>query len=236
MKAEFPIIVPIHLGKSTVFAVRERGGAMLIDAGIPGRADKIIGALRKNGIPPEDIKLVVITHVHYDHVGSLAAYVKAFPCAVAVHEKEASLLKEGTSVLPAGTSAVGRMMMGLLNAIAKMAPWTIQFMAVDADVMINRETFLHAYGISGRVLPTPGHTAGSLSVILENGATFVGDLAVNFYPWGGPIFPPVADDVPQLMKSWQALLAQPVKTIYPAHGRPFPVARLRRAYEKRTKV
>jgi glyoxylase-like metal-dependent hydrolase (beta-lactamase superfamily II) len=235
MADKFPSILPIQLGKSTVYAVRDRGGALLVDAGVPGQGGKILRVLDKNGIHPHDIKLVVITHVHYDHVGSLAEILRACPCSVAVHKSEAALLRNGTSILPAGTGAVGRFMMTLLSRLARSVPALTAFRAVAADVMIEKETFLQPYGISGRILPTPGHTVGSLTVMLDNGAAFVSDLAVNFYPWGGPIFPPVADDVPQLMKSWQTLLAQPVKTMYPAHGRPFPVAKLRRAYEKRSR-
>jgi hydroxyacylglutathione hydrolase len=237
MPAALPAIIPIHLGKSTVYAIRDSNGAILIDTGVPGQAGKIIRSLEKNGIPPGDIKLIVITHVHYDHVGSLAELLRSFPspCAVAVHESESALLREGKSVLPAGTSALGRMMMNFLNRLVRPFPGLIRFEPVTPDVLITKETFLNSFGISGRILPTPGHTVGSLTVILENGAAFVGDLAVNYYPWGGPIFPPFADDVPLLMKSWQALLALPVKTIYPAHGRPFSIAHLRRAYDKRTK-
>ncbi|MBN1380771.1 MAG: MBL fold metallo-hydrolase, partial [Deltaproteobacteria bacterium] len=231
----FPAITTIHVGKSTVYAVRDRSGVMLIDAGVPGQGGKIIQLLQKKGFSPGDIKLIVITHVHYDHVGSLAELLRSFPCPVAVHENEAALLRDGKSVLPAGTSAVARFVMGLFQSLSRSMPGLTQFDAVSPDLIIKKETFLHAYGISGRILPTPGHTVGSLSVLLDNGTAFVGDLAVNVYPWGGPIFPPVADDVPQLMKSWQALMAQPVKTIYPGHGKPFPVTRLRRTYEKRMK-
>ena len=238
MPSVFPAIMPIQIGKTNIYAIQDRGGTMLIDAATPGQGKRIMRALEKKGISPEDIKLIVITHVHYDHVGSLAEFLRALPspCAVAVHDNEAALLRDGKSVLPAGTSTFGRMMMNFLTRLARPFPGLIRFEPVSPDVLITRETFLNPFGISGRILPTPGHTAGSLTVILENGAAFAGDLAVNYYPWGGPIFPPVADDVPLLMKSWQALLAQPVKMIYPGHGRPFDVARLRRAYEKRMSI
>jgi hydroxyacylglutathione hydrolase len=231
----FPSIISIPLGNSTAFVIRDRQGSILIDAGIPGREKIIIQSLQKNGVPPEEIKLVVITHVHYDHVGSLAAYLKSHPCPVAVHESEAALLRQGLVVLPAGTGAVGRFMMGYVRFFSRAFTGLTKFSPVKPDVMINRETFLQPYGISGRILHTPGHTLGSLSILLENGTVFVGDLAFNVYPWGGPIFPMLADDIPRLMKSWQSLLAQPVKMIYPSHGRPFPVASLRRAYEARTR-
>ena len=62
--------------------------------------------------------------------------------------------------------------------------------------------------------------AGSLSVLLPDGSAFVGDLAFNVFPWGGPIFPPFADNVPRLLESWKLLLARGITTIYPGHGKP----------------
>jgi glyoxylase-like metal-dependent hydrolase (beta-lactamase superfamily II) len=70
-----------------------------------------------------------------------------------------------------------------------------------------------------RVLPTPGHTAGSLTVITASGQAFVGDLAVNYLPGGrGPFWPPFGESRRLIRDSWQTLRSQGVATIYPAHG------------------
>ena len=98
--------------------------------------------------------------------------------------------------------------------------------------VVAEETSPASFGIAGSILPTPGHTAGSLSILLPDGSAFAGDLAFNVFPWGGPIFPPFADDVTRLLESWNLLLARAAKTIYPGRGKPFPAAALRQAYEK----
>jgi len=232
MEHSSPSVVTIPLGNANAFAIRDRQGAIVVDAGQPGREKKLIEALKRNGIAPEQIRLVVVTHVHYDHVGSLAALRNAAACSVAVHEREAALLQKGDVVFPAGTGSLGRWLVGMGSALSRLFPGQTRYAPVEADIFIAEETSLASFGIAGAILPTPGHTAGSLSVLLPDGSAFVGDLAFNVFPWGGPIFPPFADDVPRLLESWDLLLARGVTTIYPGHGKPFPAEMLRQAYEK----
>jgi glyoxylase-like metal-dependent hydrolase (beta-lactamase superfamily II) len=95
----------------------------------------------------------------------------------------------------------------------------------EADILLGDDDFdLGAYGIPGRVLHTPGHTLGSVTVLLESGEAFVGDLAMSarimrMKP-GPPIF---AEDIKMVMQSWKKLRESGVRKIYPAHGRPFPI-------------
>jgi len=80
------------------------------------------------------------------------------------------------------------------------------------------------------VLHTPGHTMGSVSVLLETGDAFVGDLAMNGLPLRiGPGMPPLAEDAVAVKDSWRLLLEKGAKRIYPAHGQPFGTEVLERA-------
>jgi glyoxylase-like metal-dependent hydrolase (beta-lactamase superfamily II) len=89
---------------------------------------------------------------------------------------------------------------------------------------------LSDYGIPGRVLHTPGHSAGSVSILLDSGEAFVGDLAMNKFPLrlspGLPIF---AEDQEAVVRSWSMLLEQGATTVYPAHGGPFSADVIRNA-------
>ena len=65
---------------------------------------------------------------------------------------------------------------------------------------------------------------GSVSVLLETGDAFVGDLAMNMFPLRlSPGLPIVAEDMQQVRESWKRLMEAGAKTIYPAHGKSFPV-------------
>ena len=95
----------------------------------------------------------------------------------------------------------------------------------DAD-----ELSLADYGIAGRIVYTPGHTAGSISVLLDSGEAIVGDMAMNSLPMRlSPGLAVFADNLPQLIASWRMLLSRDVQTIYPSHGGPFSPEVMRRA-------
>ena len=107
----------------------------------------------------------------------------------------------------------------------------IRIPGAHVDVVLGDEGFsLAEYGISGKVIYTPGHSSGSVSVLLETGDVFVGDLAMNKFPLrlrpGLPIF---AEDKQKVKESWKLLLDQGAKTIYPAHGKSFSVDTIQKA-------
>ena len=72
------------------------GDLSVVDAGLTGKGSYKVGAIRKMGIRPEDIKRVIMTHTHLDHIGCLAELQKEFPGAeLWVHRLEADLLEKG---------------------------------------------------------------------------------------------------------------------------------------------
>ena len=93
----------------------------------------------------------------------------------------------------------------------------------------NEEFSLEEYGISGKVVYTPGHSSGSVSVLLETGEAFIGDMAMNKFPLRlSPGMPIYAENWSKLIDSWQMLLNKGVKTVYPSHGGPFSVDIIRK--------
>lgn len=96
----------------------------------------------------------------------------------------------------------------------------------EVDLVLGDEgLYLQEYGIPGKIIHTPGHTAGSVSVVLETGEAFVGDLAMNKFPLGlGPGLPIFAEDIQAVKESWKLLLEQGVEKVFPAHGKPFSVS------------
>jgi len=103
--------------------------------------------------------------------------------------------------------------------------------ATDVNIVLGDGDFpLTEYGIPGKVMYTPGHSIGSVSVLLETGDAFVGDLAMNKFPMRlSPGLPILAEDMQQVRESWKLLLDAGAKTVYPAHGKPFSSDIIRRA-------
>ncbi len=88
---------------------------------------------------------------------------------------------------------------------------------LHADLLLDdRGLDLAAYGVPGRVLHTPGHTQGSVSVVLASGEAFVGDLAMNRLPLcRRPSLGIFAEAPQQQSASWQSVVAHGVRTVYP---------------------
>jgi len=216
-------IIDINLGMNHCYLIREKG-LILVDAGVPKKIKSFRKQLAKHSINPKDISLVVVTHAHFDHMGTLDDIVKLTGARVAVHEFDRPDMEKGVSDLPIGNSTWGKISINLLRPFMK----NIRVPGVIPDIVIkNDEYSLESFGIKGRILFTPGHTRGSLSVLLDSGDAFVGCMAHNRLPFTlRPRLPIYANDPPQLKSSWMILLEQGAKMIYPGHGKAFPAEKI----------
>jgi glyoxylase-like metal-dependent hydrolase (beta-lactamase superfamily II) len=86
---------------------------------------------------------------------------------------------------------------------------------------------LAPYGIAGTLIPTPGHTSGSVSVILKSGNAFIGDLIFPQIPSGRPGLPFWVDNPPDVYESVKILLKYNPQIFHLDHGGPFPADAVR---------
>ena len=212
-------IYPIHCGFDTVYALKG-DGVILIDGGDPNKLGNIKKGIAKALIQPEEIKLIILTHGHWDHIGSARDIKQMTKARILLHHKDMHFLADEKPTQPPGLNSWGRTGSALLTFISPM----IHVPKFEVDIIAeDKELSLAEYGIPGRIIPTPGHSWGSVSVLLDSGDVFVGDLAMNLFPLrlnpGLPIF---GDDITIVKNSWKKLLDRDVKTIYPAHGNSFP--------------
>jgi len=218
-------IFPIRTGFDTMYVVKG-DGMILIDGGDPHQVAKFEKGIERASIRPEDIHLVVLTHGHWDHIGSARDIKELTGAKVLLHHKDMHFLKETRPSQPPGFKLWGKIIIALL----KIYCLPVRIPVFDVDIVAgDEEISLAEFGISGKVIHTPGHSWGSVSVLLDSGEAFVGDLATSMVPMriksGLAIF---GDDTQILKASWQKLLGLGMKTVYPAHGRPFPAEILKR--------
>lgn len=136
---------------------------ILIDTGMPGNSGKIIDYLKKTlKHDPHDIKTIVITHYHFDHVGSLDRLKKITGAQVAVHRADADYVSDKkTQEGPA-----------FLRIMIKLLKLTYRTKPVEADILLDDGDQIGDY----QVIHTPGHTPGSICLYNpKNKVIFVGD-------------------------------------------------------------
>jgi len=218
-------ILRIPMLSSNAYLVANGKRAILIDAGMKKKEKKIIAALERMQLAPQDIQLIILTHTHYDHAGSIAALQQITKAKVLVHKAEAGCLAQGYCAFPKGTMWFPKIMSAIGRALNK---WVGRYKPVAPDITISKRFNLQAYGIDGYVLPTPGHTAGSLSVVIEKNHAVVGDTLFNIFKHS--CYPPYANDQTRLLRSWKALLETGCEHFYPGHGKPFTRERLQKTY------
>jgi hydroxyacylglutathione hydrolase len=214
----------VRVEVTNVYLLRDRGVVMIDPAG-PVRAKTAPRSVLEALASPPRLDLMVVTHAHFDHVGACLPLRAATGAPIAVHRADAEWLKEGRVVWPKGVTAWGKFVRNVLGGAA------MPFLRVPTlvpDILVGDEGLdLAPYGVDGRVVHTPGHSPGSLSVVLPSGEAFVGDLAMNGAPMClHPRFGVFAQDPDIVPASWRRLVAMGVRTVYPAHGRPFPASAL----------
>ena len=206
----------INMGGSNAYLIKGEEGYLLIDAGIKGKIDKLKNKMDEYDIKFEDIILIIITHVHYDHVGGLREIKEKTKAPVLVHEDEAARLKEGKTKLPNGNTWYGKLGVYFLRTKAEKGN---SFEPVKPDIVINEYYNLKGFGFDGEVIHTPGHSAGSITVIIEDRHCFTGDTMFSFIPF--TVNPPFADDPDKLYKSWEKIASYNCQIFHPGHGYDF---------------
>jgi hydroxyacylglutathione hydrolase len=211
-------IYPIPLGFDHCYIIQDKG-TIMIDGGTPKKAKEFTKAIERISIKPEEVQLIVLTHGHWDHIASARDIKEITGAKIAMHELEKDCLEKSLKSMPPGVTTWGHILSKIMTLFLPL----IHIPEARVDVLLgDEEVSLEKYGISGKVIHTPGHSYGSVSVLLETGDAFVGDLAMNKFPLrlspGLPIF---AEDLQRVEESWKLLLDQGAKTIYPAHGDSF---------------
>jgi hydroxyacylglutathione hydrolase len=168
-----------------VYMIYGADGICLIDTGVASAAETIFDYIRNTGRRVTDISLIVQTHTHPDHIGASRTIKGETACAVAVHPSEKEWIEDvrrqaqerpvpDFDSLVAGSLAVNRLLKG-------------------------GEVFDLGCGLKLKVFHTPGHSKGSISILLLGFMTlFTGDAIP--VPGGIPVYEDVTESVASIKK------------------------------------
>jgi hydroxyacylglutathione hydrolase len=210
------VIHPLRLRYSNAYlVVGDR--PILVDTGSRGDASRIVAGCDALGVKIRDLALILHTHVHSDHFGNTADLAAEAGCRVAYHPGDRPLAMRGDNGPLRGVGLRGRVLAKMLSHLP--------FQARAADVDVSDGLRLDDFGVAGSVLHTPGHTPGSISVVLDSGDAIVGDVIMGGWAGGAirpsrPNFHYFADDLPAAMASLDRILDAASGRLFVGHGGP----------------
>ncbi|MFF8415876.1 MBL fold metallo-hydrolase [Streptomyces sp. NPDC015680] len=201
-----------------VHFVRLPDGYALIDTAVPGSAPAILDALTRLGGRPEDLRQIVLTHSHIDHMGSAADLVEATGARVLAGAVDAPFIRgtapEPQPVYTAPEHALHEQIMAGF-AEADVQPTR----HVPVDVELRDGDTIDGWGEPVHVLHVPGHTPGSIALHLpSSGVLFPGDIVATAE--GRAILGPFNVDREQAIASFRRLASLDVEALCVPHGEP----------------
>jgi hydroxyacylglutathione hydrolase len=204
-------ISQILSGRSNVFLLTHGKINFLVDTSTARLWKKLQNQLEKAGI--NHIDYLILTHAHFDHAANANRIKVKYGASVIVHQNEADFLSKGINIIPGGTTLLTRF---LVNLAGK---WFIRIMKYEPcryDMLADSLLDLKEMGLNAYIMHTPGHTSGSVSVIVEDEIALVGDAMFGVFK--GSVFPPYAENADEMVRSWGKLLQSRCRIFIPSHG------------------
>jgi glyoxylase-like metal-dependent hydrolase (beta-lactamase superfamily II) len=208
------------MGLVNCYLIRGSGGHVLIDTGGSTARKELLRQLKTAGCMPGTLRLVLLTHGDFDHIGNAAHLRSAFGARIAMHPDDSGMAERGDMfVNRKRPNLLIRTLLPLFTGFGKSERFI-------PDVLLEEGDDLSQHGLEAQVVSLPGHSRGSIGILTVSGELFCGDLFENSK---GPAFNSLMDDPAAAHASLSKLEALEIKTVYPGHGRSFAMEMLARS-------
>jgi len=168
-----------------VYVVDCNSELALVDAGVSEDISRICRNIKSMGLNPKLISTLFITHSHVDHIGGAASFRKTYGCKTVAHELDSDALETANPEL---TGAA------LYNQILIPCMVDVKLSGSEGDISVGNKMF--------RWIHTPGHTPGSISILLNTS----GGSVLFAQDVHGPFMPQFGSNISDWAKSMKKLI------------------------------
>ncbi|MBC2582265.1 MBL fold metallo-hydrolase [Clostridium sp. DJ247] len=200
-------------GRCNSFLISNGDKYLLIDTGRKNKWKQLKNELDKIGVNESSLKALILTHTHFDHAESSYSIKENYKTKLIVHKSEGDLVKYGNNPVIRGTNPITGFITGMLGE--KLREF-YKYKPAGYDIAVDDNFNLVELGFNAYIIHTPGHSSGSISVIIDNEIAIVGDAMFGVFK--GSVFPPYAEDTAAMVSSWKKLLDTGCSLFIPAHG------------------
>lgn len=198
----------IPCGNGNCYIISNGKNAILVDTCREKYREQILDACK-----PYDMKLLLLTHGHIDHIQNAAFLAKEFKIPIAMSKEDAALTGNNMEQSLEAKNLLGKIV--LAASIKSFREEAIP--AFQPTIFFSEGDTLDEYGISAKILAVPGHTNGSIAVDVREKDLLVGDALMNmFYPTVSMLY----HDREAMLKSAERIGILGDRTIHFGHGKP----------------
>lgn len=201
-------ITRIKCGNGNSYIVSNGNNAILVDTCKTKYKDKIASVCKSY-----KIRLILLTHGHFDHIQNAAFLSKELDAPIAMHKSDFPLINDNFSQPLFSQGFLGKI---VLSASLK-GFHEEKIPLFEPQIWLSEGDSLEQYGIPAEILHLPGHTDGSIAVDVEHKYLLVGDALMNmFYPTTSMIF----RNESEMRKSAKRITSLGKRIIFFGHGKP----------------
>ncbi|MEG3143153.1 MBL fold metallo-hydrolase [Sphingomonas sp. RT2P30] len=202
-------------GLVNIYVLETVDGLAIFDTGFPGALCKILRGVNALGKKPSDIRHIILSHCHPDHIGSAAALKRETGATVWAHPIDAPMIEAGTTMRPPMTPSPGLRNKIVAKSIAgrvkQVEPTKVDRLLEDGDSPF--------FAPDMKAIHVPGHCAGQIAFLWQRngGMLFTADACIN----RGGLKLAIATEDPQLaLASLDKLARFDFEKIFVMHGKP----------------
>ena len=188
-------MIELHYSPTNTYLIEGDRGRLLVDTGWAGTFPAFCHAMGEHNIPVQDIDYLLVTHFHPDHMG-IAQEIANLGVKIAVIDVQRDFIHASDAVFAKEKN----------SAFIPIREQSVRIVPIS-----DSRAFLGELGIDGEILHTPGHSDDSVSLILDDGTVFVGDL--------NPLYEIDLHAGTRIEESWKQILSYHPKKVCYGHAK-----------------